>query len=154
MLLKASQHEGTSFIEVYQNCNIFNDGAFFHLTDKKVRAENVIYLEHEKPLFFGTNNDKGLTFNGKSFDILNLTNGDNESDIMIYNEFEYDSTISFALSKLTYNPEKPTPVGIFRNVNIDLYEKQMIQQIEDDIARKCKGDLKKLLASGESWSVN
>lgn len=154
MLLKASQHEGTSFIEVYQNCNIFNDGAFFHLTDKKVRAENVIYLEHEKPLIFGTNNDKGLTFNGKSFDILNLANGDKETDVMIYDEYEYDSTIAFSLSKLTYDPKKPTPVGIFRNVNIDLYEKQMVQQIKDDVTRKGKGDLKKLLASGESWSVN
>ena len=154
MLKKASQHEGTSFIEVYQNCNIFNDGAFFHLTDKKVRNENVIYLEHDKPLIFGANKDKGLAFNGKSFDVLNLANGDKESDVMIYDEFEYDSTIAFSLSKMTYSPNKPTPVGAFRNVNVNLYEKQMMQQIDDHIASKGKGDLKTLLASGESWSVN
>ena len=153
MLKKASQHEGTSFIEVYQNCNIFNDGAFLHLTDKKVRSENVIYLEHDKPLIFGANKDKGLAFNGKSFDVLNLANGDKESDVMIYDEFEYDSTIAFSLSKMTYSPNKPT-VGAFRNVNVNLYEKQMMQQIDDHIASKGKGDLKTLLASGESWSVN
>jgi 2-oxoglutarate ferredoxin oxidoreductase subunit beta len=154
MLKKASEHTGTSFIEVYQNCNIFNDGAFLHLTDKKVRDENVIYLQHEKPLLFGTNKDKGLVFNGKSFDILDISKGDKESDIMIYDEFEYDSSIAFALSKLTYNPNMPTPVGVFRNVKVNLYEKQMTQQIEDHIAAKGQGDLKTLLASGESWSVN
>jgi len=73
---------------------------------------------------------------------------------MIYDEFEYDSTIAFSLSKMTYSPNKPTPVGAFRNVNVNLYEKQMMQQIDDHIASKGKGDLKALLASGESWSVN
>jgi len=154
MLKKAADHKGTSFIEVYQNCNIFNDGAFIHLTDKKVRSENVIYLEHEMPLIFGANKDKGLAFNGKSFDVLNLANGDKESDVMVYDEYEYDSTIAFSLSKLTYSPDKPTPVGVFRCVNVNLYEEQMKQQIKDNIANKGKGDLKTLLASGESWSVN
>jgi len=154
MLKKAADHKGTSFIEVYQNCNIFNDGAFLHLTDKKVRSENVIYLENEKPLIFGANKDKGLAFNGKSFDVLNLSNGDKESDVMVYDEYEYDSSIAFALSKLTYSPDKPTPVGVFRCVNVNLYEEQMKEQIKDNIASKGKGDLKTLLASGESWSVN
>ena len=85
---------------------------------------------------------------------ITISNGDKESDVMVYDEFEYDSSIAFALSKLTYSPDKPTPVGVFRSVNVNLYEEQMMQQIEENIASKGKGDLKALLAAGESWSVN
>ncbi|MEE9119483.1 MAG: 2-oxoacid:ferredoxin oxidoreductase subunit beta [Calditrichia bacterium] len=154
MIKKAASHNGTSFIEVYQNCNIFNDGVFLHLTDKKVRADNVIYLEDGQPLIYGKNKDKGLMFNGVTFDVIDLSEGGKESEIMVYNEREYDSSIAYALSKLTYNPNLPTPMGVFRHIDVELYEKQMVQQIEDDIAKKGKGDLKSLLTSGESWSVN
>jgi len=154
VLKKAAMHKGTSFVEVYQNCNIFNDGAFQHLTDKKVKADNVIYLEDGKPLIYGSNQDKGLAFNGIFFDSLDLSKGDKESDVMIYNENEYDSSIAFAIAKMTYSPDKPTPVGVFRSVHVPLYETQMTQQIEDHIAAKGKGDLKTLLTMGEVWSVN
>jgi len=154
ILKKAADHKGTSFVEVYQNCNIFNDGAFLHLTDKKVRADNIVYLKDGMPLIYGKEKDKGLAFNGKSFDTLNLSNGDKESDVMVYDEKEYDSSIAFALSKLTYNPNLPTPVGVFRHVDIELYEKQMLKQIDDHVALKGEGDLKTLLTTGEVWSVN
>lgn len=154
IIKKASEHKGTSFIEVYQNCNIFNDGAFLHLTDKKVRDDNVVYLEDGKPLIFGKNKDKGLKFNGVTFDVVNIGENGSESDIMIYQEKEYDSSIAFALSKLTYRPNMPTPVGIFRYVDVQLYEEAMVNQIDDEIEKKGKGDLKSLLMSGESWSVN
>lgn len=154
MLKRAAMHHGTSYIEVYQNCNIFNDGAFEHLTDKSVRDDNVISLENGQPLIYGKNKDKGLVFNGTNFDIIEIGKNGNESDITVYNEREYDSNLPYALAKLTYNPKYPTPIGIFRHIDVDMYENLMQKQIEN--ARKSRGDgnLQSLLNGTENWSIN
>jgi 2-oxoglutarate ferredoxin oxidoreductase subunit beta len=154
VLSRAARHKGTAFVEVYQNCNIFNDGAFLQLTDKKVKDDNLIVLEDQKPLIFGKNSDKGLKFNGVNFDIIDLGNGGDVSEVTVYNEREYDSNLPFALSKLTYNPDMPTPIGIFRHVDVELYETMLMRQIDEDKKRKGDGDLEKLLHSGETWEIS
>jgi len=153
MFKKAAKHKGSSFVEVYQNCNIFNDGAFIQLTDKTVKDDNVLYLEDGKPLIFGKNKDKGIKVEGYSIKVVDLENGGNESDITVFNENEYDSSIAFILAKMTYNPELPTPVGIFRHRNIEIYEELLEQQIKKDIEKKGAGELSKLLNDAETWTV-
>ncbi len=154
MLKKAAEHEGASFIEVYQNCNIFNNGAFSHLTDKKVKDDNVLYLEDGKPYVFGKNKDKMLKSHWTNFEIVDYNGNKNNGEIPIHNEKEYNSNIAFALSKLTYNPNLPTPVGVFRNVDVELYEDQLVKQIEIDTEKKGQGKLQDLLYAGESWIIN
>lgn len=154
MLKKAAHHTGSAFIEVYQNCNIFNDGAFAHLTDKKVKDDNILYLEHNKPLLFGKEKDKGIKIDGYNIEVVDLANGGNESDVMVYNEKEYDSSIAFILAKMTYNPNLPTPVGVFRHLDVKVYEDLLQEQINHDIEKKGKGDLKALMHSGETWTVD
>ncbi|MFQ5675629.1 MAG: 2-oxoacid:ferredoxin oxidoreductase subunit beta, partial [bacterium] len=97
----ASEHKGTSFIEVFQNCNIFNDGVWLQYTEKDSRPEHVVYLEHGKPLIFGTQRDKGIYLDGFKPQVVSLTNGKySESDLLVHNENDTDATYSFILSHM------------------------------------------------------
>jgi len=150
----ASQHKGTSFVEVFQNCNIFNDGVWFKYTEKDSRPENIVYLEHDKPLIFGAQKDKGIRLDGFKPEVVSLTNGQySKDDLLVHDEQGDDATYSFILSHMMDNPELPVPVGVFRAVEKECYEDALNQQIDAAREKFGKPDLQKLLESGDTWVV-
>ncbi len=152
MLKRAAEHKGTSFVEVYQNCSVFNDGAFFAFTEKETRDDNVVYLEHGKPLVFGKQRDKGIRLNGFTPEVVSLADGKySVNDLLVHNE--QDTTLSFILADMTYKPSLPRPVGIFLSIARPSYESEMQRQIEFAREKRGAGDIAKLLASGETWII-
>jgi 2-oxoglutarate ferredoxin oxidoreductase subunit beta len=156
MIKRAAKHKGTSFIEVYQNCNIFNDGAFEALTNKDTKLDTVLHLEHGKPMIFGKEKDKGIMLeNGIKPVVVNLKEGKySESDLWIHDEYDKNSTRSFILAHFVDHPDLPTPVGIFKDIEKKTYDAGVQEQIDNFIQKKGKGDLKRLLFSGNTWEVN
>ena len=149
---RAAEHKGTSFVEIYQNCNVFNDGAFFMFTEKESKDENVVYLEHGKPLIFGKERDKGVHLDGFRPTVVSLKDGKHSaSDLIVHNE--NDSTLAFILANMTYNSSLPRPVGIFLSIDRPTYESQMTLQIKNAVEKKGKGDLDRLLGSGDTWTI-
>ncbi len=150
----AAAHKGTSLIEVFQNCNIFNDGTWFKYTEKNSRPENVVYLEQGKPLVFGAQKDKGIRLNGFKPEVVSLTNGKyTEKDLMVHDEKDTDATYAFILSHMMDNPNLPVPVGVFRAIDKVCYEDAMAQQIEASKEKFGKPDLQALLEAGDTWDV-
>jgi 2-oxoglutarate ferredoxin oxidoreductase subunit beta len=150
---RAHAHRGTSFVEVYQNCNIFNDGAFAEFAAKEVRADRTIVLEHGKPMIFGKERNKGLVFNGTRFEIATIgENGVTEADIFVHDETRDDPTIAFLLSRMDW-PEYPVPVGVFRAVQRPTYDALMTQQIETAQQAEGAGNLRDLFLEGDTWTV-
>ncbi len=152
VLERAARHKGAAFIEVFQNCNIFNDGAFEPFADRAVKDDRMIVLEHGKPLIFGKNRDKGIRLNGMTLEVVTLGNGISESDLLVHDEKCPNPAIAFLLARMDY-PEYPVPVGVFRAVEKPTYEELVIQQIERAIAERGPGDLAKLLRSGDIWVI-
>ena len=153
VIRRAAAHEGTAFVEIYQNCNIFNDGAFDEVRDKENRMENAVYMEHGKPLIYGKNRDKGLRFNGFNLEPVQIGNGVKESDIYVHDEHA-SPAIAFALSRLPGPPDGPIPLGIFRDYRTTTFEDSVSEQRENCVAQKGKGDIEKLIHSGETWVVS
>ena len=155
MLLRANGHKGASFLEIYQNCNIFNDGAFEIYTEKGTKAQETLFLEQGKPLTFGTNNEKGIKLDGFTPVVVNVNeNGNNINDLWIHDEKDiYKAQI---LVRIFDNPHKeghlPRPFGVFYETNRACYEDIMAKQIED--AKAKKADLDKLLRGNEVWVIN
>lgn len=149
---RADSHRGSAFVEIYQNCNIFNDGAFFHWTEKETRDDHVVSLEHGKPLVFGKQKEKGIRLNGFKPEVVNITEGTySVSDLLVHNE--NDSTLAFILADMIHNPELPRAMGVFLSVDRPPYEEQMQQQIAKAKAKKGEGDLQKLLDGDETWVI-
>lgn len=152
ILKRAAEHKGTSFIEIYQNCNVFNDGAFFQFTEKETKDDSVVFLEHGKPLVFGKEKNKGIRLNGFTPEIVSLKDGKySVNDLLVHNE--KDTTLSFILSDMTTNPHLPRPLGVFLSIERPTYEEEMQRQIEFAKQKRGEGDLKKLLHSGEIWTI-
>jgi len=156
MLLRANAHKGASFLEIYQNCNIFNDGAFEIYTEKGTKAQETLFLEQGKPLVFGANNDKGIKLDGFTPVVVNINeNGNSANDLWIHDENDiYKAQI---LVRIFDNPSKeghlPRPFGVFYQTNRACYEDIMAKQIEEAKAKKA-GDLDKLLRGNEVWVIN
>jgi 2-oxoglutarate ferredoxin oxidoreductase subunit beta len=149
---RAAQHKGAAFVEIFQNCNIFNDGAFRSFTDREVRDDRMIALHHGKPLIFGKDHDKGLKLNGMKLDVVQLGNGVSESDLLVHNEEDPDPTLAYLLSGMSY-PAYPVPIGVFRNVKRPTYDQLLENQVQKSIETFGKGDLEKLFNSGDTWVV-
>jgi 2-oxoglutarate/2-oxoacid ferredoxin oxidoreductase subunit beta len=147
---RAHEHRGTSFVEILQNCNIFNDGAFSALTEKDTKADAQLVLEDGKPLIFGKNRDKGIRMRGHSLDVVPLGKGVSESDLIVHDE--KDPVLAFLLSQMT-PPKFPTPIGIFRTVDRPTYETVLSEQIRSAKQRQGEGDLDELLLRGDTWTV-
>ena len=153
MVEAAARHKGISFIEVYQNCNIFNDGAFDYFTERAVRSDRVLYLEHGKPMVFGKNRDKGIRMNGALPEVVTIgENGITENDLLVHDMNEKDPSVAFMLARME-QPEFPQPVGIFRTIERATYEEMMVDQIDAAIAKTGPGNLEKLINSGDTWIV-
>lgn len=155
MLKRAADHKGLAFIEIFQNCVIFNDGAFDAIADKKVRNEHMLYLEQGKPMIFGANLDKGIKLDGMKPVVINIANGEyGINDVLVHDEFDESPLRAMLLSHLEENDGFPTPVGIFRQILKPTYDEGVEDQINDIKAIKGEGDLDKALFSGSIWSVN
>jgi 2-oxoglutarate ferredoxin oxidoreductase subunit beta len=153
-LRAAAKHSGSAYVEILQNCNIFNDGAWTDLTEKEARSEHVIQLEHGKPLVFGKNRDKGIRMNGMDLEVVNLGNGIAERDLLIHDEEYKNPAYAFLLAKMEELPGFPTPLGVLRSWGaVPRYEDLLNQQVQDIIAKRGAGDLTKLMRSGDSWEV-
>jgi 2-oxoglutarate/2-oxoacid ferredoxin oxidoreductase subunit beta len=153
-LRKAAAHQGSAYIEILQNCNIFNDGAWETITEKEARSEQVVQLEHGKPLIFGKNRDKGIRLVGLDLEVVALGNGITEKDLLVHDEHNPNPVYAFALSRMDSRPGFPTPIGVLRALQgVPRYEDLIQQQIRDVMAKKGKGDLAKLLRAGDTWEL-
>ena len=151
ILLRAAKHNGTSFVEIYQDCNIFNHGAFAYATNRKTRADNVVYLEHGKPLIFGADGDKGIRLsNCRQPEVVTLGDGVTEKDLLVHDET--DESMSYLLTRLSH-PEFPEPMGVFYAVEDDCYEVLLERQIAAAIASRGEGDLRSLLFAGDTYQI-
>jgi 2-oxoglutarate ferredoxin oxidoreductase subunit beta len=152
MIRRAENHQGSAFIEIYQNCNVFNDGAFFQFTEKESRDDSVVYLEHGKPLVFGKEREKGIRLNGFTPEVVNIKQGQyTVNDLLVHNES--DSTLAFILANMIHTPALPRPMGIFVELDRPTYEAQLLDQIAKTKAKKGEGDLQKLLDGDETWTI-
>ncbi|TAH07042.1 MAG: 2-oxoacid:ferredoxin oxidoreductase subunit beta [Sphingobacteriia bacterium] len=157
MLTRSHQHKGASFLEIYQNCNIFNDGAFEIFTEKSSKADQVVFLEQGKPLVFGANQNKGIRLNGLKPEVVTIGEaGITVDDLWVHDETDfYKAQI---LIRIFDNPNQtenhfPRPFGVFYETERACYEDMMAMQIEETIASKGKGDLDKLLRGKEVWEI-
>jgi 2-oxoglutarate/2-oxoacid ferredoxin oxidoreductase subunit beta len=151
-LNRAGYHHGSAFIEVLQNCNIFNDGAFRDFTDREVRDERMLVLEHGKPMVFGKERDKGIRLNGLHPEVVQLGDGIGESDLLVHDEEADDPYLAFMLSRMWW-PEFPVPVGVLRRVTRPTHDALLSGQVEAAVAQRGEGDLAKLLRAGDTWTV-
>jgi 2-oxoglutarate ferredoxin oxidoreductase subunit beta len=153
ILKRAAEHKGTAFIEVYQNCNVFNDKAWDYATERDVKADNVLELEHGKPLIFGKNRDKGIRLHGLDPEVVELGKGVSEDDLLFHDEKAPEPSLAYLLSRLRHEDGFPEPIGVFRAVDAPLYDVELNKQIDAAREKRGPGDLDKLFNSGESWTV-
>ena len=150
---RAHEHKGAAFVEIFQNCNVFNDGAFEQITAKDNRPHMLIPLEHGQPIRFGANGEKGVSMDEQGrARIVNVADV-GEEHIVVHDESREDAGLAFTLSRLSHGPYEPTPIGVFRAVERPTYGDQLSQQLLDAQARQGPGDLSKLLGSGSTWTV-
>ncbi len=155
MIKRAAEHKGTAFIEIYQNCNIFNDGAFELLTEKDTKEDHVLVLEHGKPMVFGKAKDKGIIIDGTTPKVVSITEGKYSiNDLLVHNEFDESVVLAYLLGQMSNNPEYPTPIGVFRQIQKPTYDAEVNKQIDMIKQKKGEGDLQKLLFSGNTWNVS
>ncbi len=150
VIRSASEHRGTSFVEILQNCNIFNDGAFATITDKDRKAENQLILEHGKPLIFGKERNKGIRMAGHRLEVVELGNGIGDSDLLVHDR--EDAALAFLLSTLQ-PPNFPAPVGVFRAIERPTYDASMTAQVAEAKAKLASTDLDDLFNQGDTWDV-
>ena len=153
-LKRAAEHRGTAFVEVYQNCNIFNDGEFSFATDRDTKADTTVELEHGKPLIFGKNRDKGIRLNGMQPEVVELGKGITEDDLLFHDERSPEPSLAYLLSRMRYEDGFPEPIGVFRSVDVPRYDDQVNEQIELATKEKGRGDLEALFHSGDTWEVS
>lgn len=155
ILIRSNAHKGASFLEIYQNCNIFNDGAFEVFTEKVTKPEEALFLSQGQPLVFGAAQDKGIKLDGFRPVVVNLNDGISKDDLWVHDEKDfYKAQI---LVRMFDDPNKPNhlprPFGVFYETERPCYEDVMQLQIEDIIASKGKGNLDKLLRGNETWEI-
>ena len=151
ILRAAYEHPGSAFIEIYQNCNVFNDKAFIQLTGKEERVHNRVDLEHGKPIVFD-GGAKAVVMRGGEATIVESSSVDPKA-IVVHDETRPDPSIAFALSRLSHGPYGPTPLGVFRNVERAVYDHEVQVQIEAAKAKLGDGDLNSLVRSHGTWTV-
>ena len=152
MLEAVYEHHGAALLEIYQNCNVFNDKAFIQLTGKEERDENRINLEPGQPIVFGPDNEYGIIINLEGAQVVRVADVGIDA-IKVHDPADPNPGIAFALSRISHGPYGPTPIGIFRQVERASYGDGVRQQLVDAQARRGPGDLAKLIASGGTWTV-
>ena len=153
VMKRAAAHQGSAFVEVLQNCNLFNDGAWQPITEKDVRDDATIAVEHGKPLVFGKAKDKGIRMNGISLEVVKLGDGVAEKDLIVHDERHPNPAYAFLLSRMDHAPGFPTPIGVLRAVEAPKYEALVADQVRAVTEKKGAGDLARLLRTGDTWEV-
>jgi len=152
ILQRASAHKGAAFVEIYQNCKIFNDGVFEYATDKSVKADNLLYLEHGKPMIFGKDRNKGIRLLGIHPTVVEVGKDCGIDDLIIHDETSDNPTLAFMLSRMT-GPEFPEVVGVLRSVRRPTYEELLQKATDDQIAKKGKAGVADLFKAEDIWTV-
>src|SRR5262245_5073578 len=152
-LKRAAEHPGSSFVEVYQNCNVFNDGAWNYATDRESKLDTTLELVHGKPLIFGKNRDKGIRLNVMDPEVVELGKGISEDDLLFHDEKAPEPSLAYLLSRMRHEDGFPEPIGVFRCVERPRYDAMINEQIDTAINEKGIGDLDKLFAAGDTWEV-
>jgi 2-oxoglutarate ferredoxin oxidoreductase subunit beta len=152
---RAHAHQGAAFVEVLQNCNVFNDGAFENITGRDNRADMLIPLHHGEPITFGSEgNERGVVQRSDgSLEIVSVADV-GPADLLVHDEQRADPGLAFALSRLSRGPYEPTPIGVFRAVERPEYGAMMAEQVTEAQAKRGLGDIGVLLRSGSSWTVD
>ncbi|MEX2026463.1 MAG: 2-oxoacid:ferredoxin oxidoreductase subunit beta [Pirellulaceae bacterium] len=149
---RAAAHKGTAFVEIFQNCNVFNDGAWEYASKKETMFDSVVELEQGKPLIFGKNKDKGIRLNGTEPEIVELGKGIKEDDLLFHDEKAPTATLAYLLSRMQH-PSMPTPIGVFRDVDAPKYDVELGKQVDAARAKRGEGDMNALFNSGDTWTV-
>jgi len=150
VLRKAATHRGTAFVEIYQNCNIYNDGAFDAVREHR---ENRIVLEHGQPIRFGEEGERGVVQRADGTCELVDVAAVGESALLRHDEHAVEPALAFALSRLAHTPHGPTPIGVFRDVDRPVYNALMDEQLAAAAALRGAGDLGELLHRGDTWTI-
>ncbi len=150
MLRRAAAHDGTAFIEIYQNCNIFNDGAFVHVGDRKQRPKNELRLEHGKPLIFGENKEKGIAIDAGMNPVVVDVADYGEENLLVHDEG--NRAMAFLLSRLTH-PDFPTPTGVFRSVERTPYDELLVAQVEEAKTKRSGLSVQDAIEDAHIWEV-
>ena len=150
---RAHEHRGAAFVEIYQNCNVFNDGAFEHITSKDKRADMLVDVEHGEPIRFGAEREFGVRLNeyGEA-EVVSVAEVGADA-LLVHDEARRDPTVAFALSRLAETPTSPTPIGVLRAISRPTYEAEVQSQLGAAQATRGPGDLRALLESGGVWDV-
>jgi 2-oxoglutarate ferredoxin oxidoreductase subunit beta len=151
---RAHAHRGSAFVEIYQNCNVFNDGAFEQVTSKQNRADMLIPLRHGEPIRFGAENEKGVVVDSQGRASIVEVADVGEEALLVHDEARDDPSLAFALSRLAAGPTTPTPIGVFRSVSRMDYGQSVDRQLAAAQERRGPGDLAALLTSAGTWEVN
>lgn len=151
MISRSYGHKGTSFLEIYQNCNIFNDGAFGPMTDKESKADSVLWLENGQPMVFGKEKNRGIRLDGNTPMIVEIGDKWSLDDVLVHNESDY--VIASLLSNLTYQSDFPDPIGVLYAIDSPTYEELMMEQINNAIEKKGSTSVQDILNAGDTWVV-
>jgi len=151
VLERAQKHKGVSFVEIYQNCIIFNDKTFGSVTGRETREDRMVYLEDGKPLVFGKKKDKAVRLKGLQAEVVNAPDV-SAKELLIHNEKDSNSHYAYLLTQMHY-PEMPVPFGVFRAIEKPTYDEMMENQIQEVIKTKGKGNLKDLIYGYDTWVV-
>ncbi len=152
VIRRAHEHNGAALVEIYQNCNVFNDKAFIQVTGKEERTVNRINLVHGEPIIFGASDEKAIVMRDGAASIVDLAETD-PGDVHIHDERATSPAAAFSLSRLSHGPYGPTPIGVFRAVERDGYSEMLDRQILDAQAKKGPGDLMDLVSQNGTWDV-
>ena len=150
MLMRSNDHNGASLLEIYQNCNVFNDGAFFSMTDKQTKLNTTLYLQHQQPLTFGKDNALGIRLDGLSPRVVSLVDY-SKDDLWIHDE---NDRVKASMLSRFFDDELPRPFGVFYSEERTLYEEALVDQIDDAIVSKGHGDLDQLLRGTNTWTID
>ena len=155
-LTRSHKHNGASFLEIYQNCNIFNDGAFEVFTEKSTKPEETLFVEQGKPLIFGAQKNKGIKLDGFKPVVVDLNNGASADDLWVHDERDFfkAQTLTRMFDSTKIEGHLPRPFGVFYETDRPCYEDVMAMQIEEAQASKGKGNLDKLLRGNETWTIS
>jgi len=155
-LTRSHKHRGASFLEIYQNCNIFNDGAFEVFTEKGSKPEETLFVEQGKPLIFGAQKNKGVKLDGFHPVVVDLNNGASADDLWVHDERDFfkAQTLTRMFDSPRLDGHLPRPFGIFYETDRPCYEDVMAMQIEEIQSTKGKGNLDKLLRGSETWTIS
>jgi 2-oxoglutarate ferredoxin oxidoreductase subunit beta len=150
---RANGHHGTAFVEIYQNCPVFNDGAFFIYTEKDTKKEECLFLEHGKPLIFGKNEDKGIRLDGFKPVIVDLAGGISHDDLWIHDEADKDKAFLLARFADMTHAHMPRPFGVFYREDRACIEEDFARQISEAKVKKGKLPLNKILSGDKTWTI-